>query len=152
MVAAHDFHDTVTFALYHLLTPIRLSKAKRAWEDSSAGERAWREEVIRRHGVLSGCQDLFLEEHALEAGAASAGEITFHYLHDQYHAYGALDDFLRPPLFSTFAGEKGEQKVRAIICEDTILWAYRAGSHEDERCMDPTVTSPTAAQAGRAQE
>ena len=152
MTAAHDFHDAVTFALYHLLTPIRLSKVKRAWDDSSTGERAWRKEVVRRHSALSGCQDLFLEEHALEAGAASAGEVSFHYLRDQYHAHGALDDFLLPPQFSTFAGEKGEQRVRAIVSKDTVLWAYRAGNHEDERCMDPTVTSPTAAQAGRAQE
>jgi hypothetical protein len=95
VTAAHDFHDTVTFALYHLLTPIRLSKAKRAWDDSSAGERAWRKEIIRRHSALSGCQDLLLEEHALEAGAASAGEVSFHYLHDQYHAHGSMTFFGR---------------------------------------------------------
>jgi len=109
VTAAHDFHDTVTFALYHLLTPIRLSNEKRTWEDSSTGERAWRKEIIRRHSALAGCQDLLLEEHALEAGAASAGEVSFHYLHDRYHSHGGLEDFLRPPSSAPSRAREGNK-------------------------------------------
>jgi len=146
LLACDGLHDLTKFALYYLLTPVRL-----VLQDEGPLTPADRELESELRG---GWADLELggtrprRAHALEAGALGRGHITVVRINGKYPLVGIDGAPPTPPAHLVYGGTAEGHCTRLILQGSALLWAVWDGEAKNERCLSAGAKA-LAAPGGR---
>ena len=146
LLACDGLHDLTKFALYYLLTPVRLVLQDE--EPLTPADRELESEL------RSGWADLELggarprRAHALEAGAVDRGHITVVSINGRYPLVGIDGAPPTPPAHLVYGGTAEGHCTRLILQGSALLWAVWDGEAKDERCLSAGAKA-LAAPGGR---